>query len=197
MSLEEMIAGFRAIRREWATVKSEKGGRAAVAKLLRLIERAGMSLEAWFGFMGGSGPGKPPGELTGLDLREGFPRLATRIARRECRCRAYRCHRVPNYGLPPTGNPRASRSRPASTEATASDCLPDPAPGRAPEIAGPCPGGGVENRDGGGGGRGAGGGREGGAGDNDPRRREVSAEAGKAVACREHALEGMVHLGSR
>lgn len=36
-----------------------------------------------------------------LELRTGFERLMTHIARRECCCRAYKCDRVPTYGLPP------------------------------------------------------------------------------------------------
>lgn len=51
VTLEEMIAGFRKIRREWATVLAEKAGRAVLAKVVRLMERAGMSLEDWFYFM--------------------------------------------------------------------------------------------------------------------------------------------------
>lgn len=51
MTLEEMISGFRTIRREWATVKAEESGRAVLAKVVRLMERAGMSLERWFRFM--------------------------------------------------------------------------------------------------------------------------------------------------
>lgn len=51
VTLEEMISGFRTIRREWATVKAEESGRAVLAKVVRLMERAGMSLERWFRFM--------------------------------------------------------------------------------------------------------------------------------------------------
>lgn len=51
VTLEEMISGFRKIRREWATVKAEESGRAVLAKVVRLMERAGMTLEQWFRFM--------------------------------------------------------------------------------------------------------------------------------------------------
>lgn len=54
VTLEEMILGFRTIRREWASVKAESAGRAALAKVLRLMGRAGMSLEDWFKFMDSS-----------------------------------------------------------------------------------------------------------------------------------------------
>lgn len=36
----------------------------------------------------------------------GFERLATHIARRECCCRAFKCNRIPNYGLPPLTGPQ-------------------------------------------------------------------------------------------
>ncbi len=45
--------------------------------------------------------GRGDGKLTALELRTGFERLMTHIARRECCCRAYKCDRVPTYGLPP------------------------------------------------------------------------------------------------
>lgn len=51
VTLEEMISGFRKIRREWATVKAERAGRVVLAKVVRLMRRAGMSLEEWFKFM--------------------------------------------------------------------------------------------------------------------------------------------------
>lgn len=51
VTLEEMISGFRKIRRKWATVKAEDAGRAVLAKVVRLMERAGMYLEEWFRFM--------------------------------------------------------------------------------------------------------------------------------------------------
>lgn len=51
VTLEEMISGFRMIRREWATIKAEKAGRAVLAKVVHLMGRAGMSLEDWFRFM--------------------------------------------------------------------------------------------------------------------------------------------------
>ncbi len=54
VTLEEMILGFRKIRREWAYVKAESAGRAVLAKVVRLMGRAGMSLEDWFSFMDSS-----------------------------------------------------------------------------------------------------------------------------------------------
>lgn len=40
------------------------------------------------------------GKLTALELRTGFERLVTHIARRECCCRAYKCDKIATYGLP-------------------------------------------------------------------------------------------------
>lgn len=54
VTLEEMISGFRTIRREWATVKTEQAGRVVLHKVVRLMDRAGMSLEDWFDFMDSS-----------------------------------------------------------------------------------------------------------------------------------------------
>ena len=54
VTLEEMISGFRKIRRQWASVKAESAGRAVLAKVVRLMGRAGMSLEEWFSFMDSS-----------------------------------------------------------------------------------------------------------------------------------------------
>ncbi|CAN0278675.1 unnamed protein product, partial [Ectocarpus sp. 8 AP-2014] len=106
VTLEEMISGFRKIRRKWATVKAERAGRAVLAKVVRLMRRAGMSLEEWFNFMDISQNGHGDGKLTALELRVGFERLATHIARRECCCRAFKCNRIPNYGLPPLTGPQ-------------------------------------------------------------------------------------------
>ncbi|CAN0528847.1 unnamed protein product, partial [Ectocarpus sp. 12 AP-2014] len=105
VTLEEMISGFRKIRRKWATVKTERAGRVVLAKVVRLMRRAGMSLEEWFKFMDISQNGHGDGKLTALELRVGFERLATHIARRECCCRAFKCNRIPNYGLPPLTGP--------------------------------------------------------------------------------------------
>lgn len=146
MTLEEMISGFRKIRREWATVSAEKAGQAVLVKVVELMKRAGMSLEDWFSFMDSSqvrfvfvvrGPGmshiardlvcglvllvlhmtpqvvcvrrtslhrlsqngRGDGKLTALELRTGFERLVTHIARRECSCRAYKCDKIATYGL--------------------------------------------------------------------------------------------------
>lgn len=101
VTLQEMIWGFRKIRRQWANLQTEEAGRAVLTKLLRLMERAGMSLEAWFNFMDTSQGGNGDGKLTVLELRGGFQRLAAHIAMRECCCRAHKCQRIPNYGLPP------------------------------------------------------------------------------------------------
>ncbi|CAN0170581.1 unnamed protein product, partial [Ectocarpus sp. 13 AM-2016] len=106
VALEEMISGFRKIRRKWATVKTERAGRVVLAKVVRLMRRAGMSLEEWFKFMDISQNGHGDGKLTALELRVGFERLATHIARRECCCRAFKCNRIPNYGLPPLTGPQ-------------------------------------------------------------------------------------------
>ncbi|CAB1098069.1 unnamed protein product [Ectocarpus sp. CCAP 1310/34] len=106
VTLEEMISGFRKIRRKWATVKAERAGRVVLAKVVRLMRRAGMSLEEWFKFMDISQNGHGDGKLTALELRVGFERLATHIARRECCCRAFKCNRIPNYGLPPLTGPQ-------------------------------------------------------------------------------------------
>ncbi|CAN0035199.1 unnamed protein product [Ectocarpus fasciculatus] len=106
VTLEEMISGFRKIRREWATVKAERAGRVVLAKVVRLMRRAGMSLEEWFKFMDTSQNGHGDGKLTALELRVGFERLSTHIARRECCCRAFKCNRIPNYGLPPLTGPQ-------------------------------------------------------------------------------------------
>ncbi|CAN0527167.1 unnamed protein product, partial [Ectocarpus sp. 12 AP-2014] len=106
VTLEEMISGFRKIRRKWATVKTERAGRVVLAKVVRLMRRAGMSLEEWFKFMDISQNGHGDGKLTALELRVGFERLATHIARRECCCRAFKCNRIPNYGLPPLTGPQ-------------------------------------------------------------------------------------------
>lgn len=65
VTLEEMIAGFRKIRREWATIKANEAGRAVLAKLVRLMERAGMTPDTWFNFMDSSQGGKGDGKLTG------------------------------------------------------------------------------------------------------------------------------------
>ncbi|CAM9314375.1 unnamed protein product, partial [Ectocarpus sp. 4 AP-2014] len=105
VTLEEMISGFRKIRRKWATVKAERAGRVVLAKVVRLMRRAGMSLEEWFNFMDISQNGHGDGKLTALELRVGFERLATHIARRECCCRAFKCNRIPNYGLRPLTGP--------------------------------------------------------------------------------------------
>ncbi|CAM9673799.1 unnamed protein product, partial [Laminaria digitata] len=101
VTIEEMTLGFRKIRREWASLKADEEGREVVGKLLRLLRRAGMSVETWFKFMDSSQGGRGDGKLTPLELRVGFQRLATHISRRECCCQAYKCERVPKYGLPP------------------------------------------------------------------------------------------------
>lgn len=44
--------------------------------------------------------GRGDGKLTALELRTGFERLVTHIARRECSCRAYKCDKIATYGLP-------------------------------------------------------------------------------------------------
>lgn len=54
VTLEEMIRGFRKIRREWATVSAEKAGQAVLVRVVELMKRAGMSLEDWFSFMDSS-----------------------------------------------------------------------------------------------------------------------------------------------
>ncbi|CAN0071533.1 unnamed protein product [Scytosiphon promiscuus] len=100
VTLEEMISGFRKIRRKWAMVKAEQAGRVVLAKVVRLMDRAEMSLEDWFLFMDQSQNGRGDGKLTALELRSGLERLITYIARRECSCRAFKCDRMPNYGLP-------------------------------------------------------------------------------------------------
>eukprot|EP00752_Nemacystus_decipiens_P003652 g3366.t1 len=112
VTLEEMISGFRRIRREWATVKAEESGRVVLAKVVRLMERAGMSLEQWFRFMDMSQNGRGDGKLTALEIRSGLERLVTYIARRECCCRAYKCNRIPNYGLPPNSDVTQAASNP-------------------------------------------------------------------------------------
>lgn len=65
VTLEEMIAGFRKIRREWAAIKAQEAGRATLQKLVRLTERAGMSLDAWFTFMDNSQGGRGDDKLSG------------------------------------------------------------------------------------------------------------------------------------
>lgn len=54
--------------------------------------------------------GRGDGKLTALELRSGLERLMTHIARRECCCRAYKCDRIPNYGLPPQADAQARLS---------------------------------------------------------------------------------------
>lgn len=100
VTLEGMIGGFRKIRREWAMLKAEKAGRAVLRKLIRVMKRAGMSVESWFQFMDNSQFGRGDGKLTVLELRMGFQRLAAHIAKTECCCSAYKCERAPTYGLP-------------------------------------------------------------------------------------------------
>lgn len=68
VTLEEMIAGFRKIRREWATIKIREAGRAVVGKLVRLIDRAGMTLDSWFRFMDRSQGGRGDDKLSGTHL---------------------------------------------------------------------------------------------------------------------------------
>lgn len=43
--------------------------------------------------------GRGDAKLTALELRTGFERLVTHIARRECCCRAYKCEKIATYGL--------------------------------------------------------------------------------------------------
>lgn len=52
--------------------------------------------------------GRGDGKLTSLEIRSGLERLVTYIARRECCCRAFKCERIPNYGLPPHTDAQAS-----------------------------------------------------------------------------------------
>lgn len=215
ITVEEMTLGFRKIRREWANLKADEDGRVVVGKLLRLLRRAGMSVETWFKFMDSSQGGRGDGKLTPLELRVGFQRLATHIARRECCCRAYKCERVPNYGFPPVGPTKKDESEELSDDAQGP--LPRPLVRSgltdAPEkdLVFEKTGGGVSAaaaaRDGAAekGGNGPNGGHtvRGPHGDNadDGRGKKLPPVnldfAGKAVACREHALEGMVYLGQR
>ena len=223
ITVEEMTLGFRKIRREWANLKADVDGRVVVGKLLRLLRRAGMSIETWFKFMDSSQGGRGDGKLTPLELRVGFQRLATHIARRECCCRAYKCERVPNYGLPPVSHTKKDESEEPSDDAQAPPSPPHgpspppfvrlgltDAPGK--DAIFEKTGGGVAaaaaaGRDGGAdkGGNGPNGGHtmRGPHGDNadnggGKKLPLVNLDfAGKAVACREHALEGMVYLGQR
>lgn len=65
ITLEEMIAGFRKIKREWANLKVEEAGRATLQKLVRSMKRAGMSLDTWFRFMDSSQEGRGDDKLSG------------------------------------------------------------------------------------------------------------------------------------
>lgn len=242
VTLEEMIAGFRTIKREWATLKAEEAGRAVVQRLLRLMERAGMSLETWFAFMDSSQRGLGDGKLTPLELRIGFQRLAAHIAAIECCCRAHKCDRVPNYGLPFVGAAsrpaKTTRARPQQhTGSGVTDALTTTVVAHGQQCSTPVPNNGTEAErlvseraaasrttvlDVNAKGKGSGdngaeksdtqlalegeGEIQGGddmAGAGGEQRREETHQvvdlknAGKAVSCREHALEGMVHLGPR
>lgn len=241
ITLEEMIAGFRNIKREWATLKAEEAGRAVLQRLIRLMERAEMSLETWYAFMDSSQRGLGDGKLTPLELRVGFQRLAAHIARIECCCRTYKCNRVPNYGLPPAGStsrPKTAKARPqqhpergtmhalATTAAHGQRCS-TPVPNNGTEAdmteserAAASPIADIDvNAEGKGGGNngaednernletlGGGGTAQGGEDMATARGEQRGGEihqavdlrkAGKAVSCREHALQGMVHLESR
>lgn len=103
VTLEEMVAGFRTIRREWATLKTEESGRAILTKLVRLIDLAGHSLESWFKVTDTARGGRGDGKLTALDLRAGFQQLTTDVAKLQCCCRADTCQRTPKYGFPAVG----------------------------------------------------------------------------------------------
>lgn len=225
ITIEEMTLGFRKIRREWANLKADEDGRVVVEKLLRLLRRAGMSIETWFKFMDSSQGGRGDGKLTPLELRVGFQRLATYIARRECCCLAYKCERVPNYGLPPVDPTRNDESGEPPENWQGLPGSPHGPSGPPPvrsgltdasekELGFEKTGGGVVAAGA------AGAARDGGAGrgrdepngghtvrgldGNSVEKRggkklsPVNLDfAGKAVACREHALEGMVYLGKR
>lgn len=226
VTLEQVIAGVRTIRREWATIKAEKCGREVLAKLLRLTERAGMSLEEWFNFMDSSQGGKQAEKLTALELRQGFPRLVAHIAKRECRCRAYRCERTANHGFPPIEHTTTTKSnwtrnhRPQQTvvgESQGSWVAKDKQEGDGAHEEGnsmvsssssalkrrtdqrPSCASSARTEESGWVGEAGDERAPSDTGESKPSNaaEEALLEPGTAVACREHALEGMVHLGPR
>ncbi|CAM9950969.1 unnamed protein product, partial [Phaeothamnion confervicola] len=99
ISFSELCGAFRLMRRARANARHEAAGRAAVGKLVRLIERCGMGLNEWFSFMDVSSGGGGDGRLTVVELREGIRRMAAVIAKRERCCQQPRCRRTPNYGV--------------------------------------------------------------------------------------------------
>ncbi|CAM9548255.1 unnamed protein product, partial [Chrysoparadoxa australica] len=99
ISLPELTRGFRRVRRARAHARRDQLGIDACAKLLRLIERAGMNLEELFQFMDQSQDGQGDGKLTVLELRQGFLRLYLLIREKEGTCRHPECRRRPNYGF--------------------------------------------------------------------------------------------------
>lgn len=76
--------------------------------------------------------GRGDGKLTALELRTGFDRLMTHIARRECCCRAYKCAKVPTYGLPPLMDSDASFVASGKSGEAAGDL--EPARADAPDV---------------------------------------------------------------